>query len=135
MSVSNHDQPHAAGHQGYDRQDPNVRLIGLLAVATILFLIAVIFGLQFHYDSLHEQQVFVKVLEPESEQLQNLRAREDEELHSYKYLDRDKGIVRLPIERAMELLAQEYAAGKLKYPAAPYPVKPDEQGGPNAAAQ
>ena len=49
------------------------------------------------------------MLAPESQALRDLRAREDEELHSYRYLDRDKETVRLPIERAMELMASEAA--------------------------
>lgn len=35
-----------------------------------------------------------------------LRAREDAELGSYAWIDRDKGLVRIPIERAMELVAE-----------------------------
>ena len=38
--------------------------------------------------------------------LEELRAREDEELKSYAWIDRKSGIVRIPIERAMELIVQ-----------------------------
>ncbi len=58
--------------------------------------------------------------------------REAEELHSYRYLDRDKGTVRLPIERAIELVAAEYAEGKLRYPTQPVPVPPELLGGSHA---
>ncbi len=34
------------------------------------------------------------------------RAREDEELNSYGWINRTSGVVRIPIERAMELIAQ-----------------------------
>lgn len=51
------------------------------------------------------------MLEPVSEDLRALRAREDIQLNSYEYIDREKGTVRLPITRAMELLSQEYAQG------------------------
>ncbi len=37
--------------------------------------------------------------------LQQLRARDAERLSSYAWVDRDAGIVQLPIERAIELLA------------------------------
>ena len=56
----------------------------------------------------------------------DVRAREDEALHSYRYLDREKGTIRLPIERAMELLASEAAQGKLKYPQRSAPVEIQE---------
>jgi hypothetical protein len=41
------------------------------------------------------------------EQLRQLRAEENVTLESYGWVDRSKGIVRIPIERAMELVAQK----------------------------
>jgi stringent starvation protein B len=122
------DNTHAstAPEAGYDRHDPNVRFLALFGFATLVLLALVIAAIQFYYDRVKEQQVFVKVLAPESAALQALRAREDQELHSYQYLNREKGIVRLPIERAMELLAREYAAGKVFYPTQPYPIQKPE---------
>jgi len=38
--------------------------------------------------------------------LEALRAEEDEVLGSYAWVDRDHGVVRLPIERAMQLIAE-----------------------------
>jgi len=35
-----------------------------------------------------------------------MRTREEAELHSYGWVDRQAGVVRLPIDRAMELMAQ-----------------------------
>ena len=40
------------------------------------------------------------------EDLKALRARDDAALHHYAWVDRDAGVVRIPIERAIELLAQ-----------------------------
>ena len=42
-----------------------------------------------------------------ADDLHDLRRAEDERLHSYGWIDRRAGIVHLPIERAMELLAGE----------------------------
>lgn len=92
---------------GFDRHDPNARFLALLGFGSIFLLVAIVVGLQYYYDRVREQQVYVQVLAPESEALKNLRAREDEQLHSYRYIDRAKGSVRLPIERAMELLVKE----------------------------
>ncbi len=41
------------------------------------------------------------------EELRILREREDAILTSYEWVDRDGGIVRIPIERAIELLAEQ----------------------------
>ena len=79
---------------------------------------------------MREQQIYVKELEPVAEDLRNLRAKEDGQLHSYQYIDRARGTVRIPIERAMELLEEEYAEGRLSYPTKPAPVKVEPpQGG------
>ena len=51
--------------------------------------------------------------------LARFRAREEEELSTYGWIDKPNGIVRIPIERAMELVARE------GLPARP----PDHKGG------
>jgi hypothetical protein len=115
--------------QGFDRSEPNVRFIAIFGAGTLVLLVVAVLALQFYYDRVLEEQVFVKVQEPVAQNLVDLRAREDEALHSYRYLDREKGSIRLPIERAMELLASEAALGKLKYPQRPSTV--EIQGGAN----
>lgn len=120
---------------GYDAEEPKSRFVGVFMMGSVLALIAMLLGLEAYYDRVKEQQVFVKQLAPVAEDLRNLRAREESELHSYRYIDRGRGTVRLPIERAMELFVQEAAAGKFGYPTQPAPVKPIEpQGGANAKA-
>jgi hypothetical protein len=41
-------------------------------------------------------------------------------------------VVRIPVERGMELLAREAAEGKLKYPTKPTPVVAKLPGAPDA---
>ncbi|HEY7494835.1 MAG TPA: hypothetical protein VIH59_27505, partial [Candidatus Tectomicrobia bacterium] len=41
-----------------------------------------------------------------AQELQQLHAEEDAILHSYGWVDQPAGVVRIPIERAMELLAE-----------------------------
>lgn len=40
-------------------------------------------------------------------ELKTMRAEEDEILKSYDWIDRDRGIVRMPIDRAIEVLAEK----------------------------
>jgi hypothetical protein len=47
-----------------------------------------------------------KLQEHEHEDLKRMRSQEDQILGSYGWVDKDKGVVRIPIDRAMELLAQ-----------------------------
>lgn len=92
---------------GFDSGEPKVRYIAVAGVALFVVLAAIILGVQWYYDTVHEQQVFVKQLEPVSQDLKALHAREEAGLTQYRYVDRAKGTVRLPIQRAMELIVKE----------------------------
>lgn len=46
------------------------------------------------------------------EVLRELQTREDESLNQYGWIDQDQGIVRLPIERGMELVLEEMSQGQ-----------------------
>ena len=89
----------------------------------MVFLIVTILSIQAYFDSMTQREEYVKVLEPVSEDYKNLRAREDSELFSYKYIDREKGAVRLPIQRAIDLVIAEAKAGQPAYPTARQAVK------------
>jgi len=118
---------------GYERGEPNTWAIVAWGGASIVILVVVILAIQFYFDRVTEQQVYQKQMLPVSDDLLALRAKEQAQLHSYAYIDRAKGVVRIPIERAMELLAQEAEAGKLPYSTKPAPVTPPQpQGGSNA---
>ena len=127
--------PEAPEREGYDRHEVNARLVGGVVLGSVVFIVASIFVVQLYFDRNFEQQVYIKVLSPVADDLQNLRAREDQELHSYQFINREQGLVRLPIGRAMELLAAEAAAGSLKYPTTPYAVKTGEEQAAAAAPQ
>ena len=98
--------------EGFERTEPRAGMIALVGGAVMVMLVLVIGGVQAYYDHVRDQQIFVKQLEPVSEDLKALRAREAAQLHSYQYVDRAKGAVRIPIERAMELLVKEANAKK-----------------------
>ncbi len=65
-------------------------------------------------------------------QLKNVRAREDAILETYGWVDKNAGVVRIPIDRAMDLIAQRGLPYRTA-PGAPVPVAPatgPESGGP-----
>lgn len=92
---------------GYETSDINVRKIVLVAVAVIVIVIISLIALNEYFVSLKEEYVYDMVLKPESVTLRDLRATEDEVLNSYKLLDSTAGVYRIPIDRAMELMAEE----------------------------
>ncbi len=105
--MSETQQAQANVHPGFDTSEPKARAIAMFGLLVVIAVIAVILGLQAYVDRVRERQVFVKQLEPVSADLRALRAQEDEQLNSYRYIDRAAGAVRIPIRRAMELLIAE----------------------------
>ncbi len=116
--------PHAS-HPGYETRDLDTRSIVIagagLAAAVVVFA-ALMWGL-FHWFAAREERraaplhPLAEQLRPElppeprlqrapREDLLELRAREERVLTSYAWVDRDKGIVRIPIDRAIEILAE-----------------------------
>lgn len=124
------DHPH-----GFDTNEPQGKFIALFGAGTVILLVTTVLAIQFYFDNYREQQVYISVLAPESDQLKDLRTKEDTALHSYGYNDREKGEVRIPIERAMDLLAKEAAEDRLPYSTKPVAVKkPEDLAAAEAAA-
>lgn len=123
----------------YDHSEPQYSVISILGVLTVVLLIVVGIGIQQYYDRTEESLIHNTVLTQPNWVLQDLRNKENWELTHYGQYDKTKGTMRLPIDQAMKLVAEEAASSKEKYPTAPYAVKSAAQlaaGGaqPGAAA-
>ena len=92
---------------GYERSDVNAPKIILYSALGVFILVAILLFLYNYFLAEKEEMVFEDQLKPQSVQLRDLRAHEEEVLTTYKLLDADKGIYRIPIDRAMQLLAEE----------------------------
>ena len=111
----------------YEPSDSNAKTIFIFGVASIFVLLLTIGGVQLYFDWFKEAQVEREVLTPPSSELKSLRAREERQLDGYGYVDKTKGMIRLPIDRSMEVLVKEAAENKLGYPTNAYAVKTPEQ--------
>jgi len=123
-----HEIVHHDPSEGFDRTEPNARAIWGFTIGSISLLVLIIVALQGYFEQLWQSAVYEKVLSAPSEQLQGLRNRDAYNLSHYMYGDLNKasGRVRIPLEKAMELMAQDAAAGKTFYPAkATVPKKDD----------
>ena len=135
MSENVHTAPAVeTGNPGYDTQEPAMGLITGIGLATLGAFIVTVMLVQIYFDSVNQQEYFEKVLKPVSSDYLSLRAQEDAELNSYGYIDREKGLIRLPIDRAISLTASEFAAGKISYSGTPTPIPPPEPAAPNGTA-
>ena len=126
-----HEIRHADPREGFDHTEPKVTSIAAFGIGCVLLLALTILALQSYFNKIWNDAVYEKILAPPSEQLKTLHNREDWNLTHYGYTDKKAGTVRIPVDKAMELFAQEAAAGKLFYPAKPTEPKKEE---PAAAA-
>jgi hypothetical protein len=103
--------------EGFDRDEPSAAAIVVFAVGSLVLLVLTIVAIQQYFDHIWNQAVYEKILAPPSEQLRAVRGRDDWNLTHYMFLDKPSGQVRIPIDRAMELVLEDAAAGKTFYPA------------------
>jgi len=92
---------------GYEISDVNIRRILIIVAIIAIFLVLAFIFLNSFFISSKERITYQQVLEPQSKALQQLREREDTALHTYGVVDSSAGVYRIPIERAMQLEAQE----------------------------
>jgi len=104
----------------YERSDADPRLIGALALGVAIFLFVTPYALLALYPGADRAgRLPAELPQPPSPRLQvhpkadfaRLRAEEHERLTTYGWVDREHQIARMPIERAMDLLAARGIAG------------------------
>ena len=115
-----HSVPHSPNGQGHETREVSVPFIvvslGVLLVGTFLVALLVVGIFQFfHKTYLPEaaQQVQQQIppeprieVEP-AQQLIGVRAKEDHVLSSYAWVDKRDGVVRIPIDQAIDQLAKK----------------------------
>jgi hypothetical protein len=118
--------PEEAIEIGYERSEPNALKIGFLTVVIVFTIIVTSYAVYYWYVGQIEYTRHMEVEVPLWEETKEVRAYETERLTQYKYFDKAAGTVQLPIDKAMNLLVEETAAGKYFYGGAGAAVKPYE---------
>ena len=95
------------GSHGYEARDASSKKIIIWGIAGIVFIVIILALLTEYFLFVKEEFYLEIVEEPRSQELLDMRKKESEELNSYKLLDKDKGVYRIPIDRAMELVVEE----------------------------
>jgi hypothetical protein len=134
-----HDVNPAVSHE---RRDGNVFQISAFGIGLLLSCIVVVFAMWAMFDFLYSREnaknesnpaalvmKYQNALPPEPRlqpeprvELKDLRADEDAILNSYGWLNPDKGIVRIPIDQAIDMVAQK------GLPSKPSPTGLDNEG-------
>lgn len=97
---------------GYEKSDVNLKKVVIIGISITLFLVVAFIFLNEYFIYEREAIVQEQVLSQPSVKLEDLRAVEDSLLTSYELIDTTKQIYRIPIDRAIELMAAESAASK-----------------------
>jgi hypothetical protein len=113
----------------YDRHEAKSGLIAIISVSIIGLLVVLICGVYYLYMVSYERVEENLVTGVPSQELKAIHDREEQHLHQYSYIDKEKDIVRVPIDKAMDLLVLESADGKTPYNTMTYPVKVELPGG------
>jgi len=108
---------HHEASEGFDYTEPQAPKIWGFAIGSVVILVVVIVALQQYFDKIWNDAVYEKVLTAPSQELQDQRNRDEWALTHYRYEDKSKGQVRIPLDRAQELFLKEAAEGKTFYPA------------------
>jgi len=87
--------------------DPNVPVSAVLGIIGAIALFVIIVLVQALFYRMEDQELARKVYSQPYEALQTLDADQREQLGTYRYVNEREGVVRIPIQRAMELLASE----------------------------
>jgi hypothetical protein len=104
----------------FERTDADPRLVGLIALGVAVFLVGVpVFVLLSYPDASRLGRLPDILPQPPAPRLQvepkadldRLHASENKQLGSYGWVDRDKSIARIPIDRALQLLSERGLAG------------------------
>ncbi len=99
--------------EGYEQRDANLKGLLWVTLVSIIIIVIAILWVKDLFLTTREALITEMVLQPESAALRELRAQETDMLENYRILDAAKGIYQIPINRAMELMAQEaYSTGQ-----------------------
>lgn len=113
MTDENEDIQTSDASDGYDRHDINVRWVAAITIITVILLAVSVLILYEYFGYEKERQIYELVLKPESEMLLEMRALEEKTLSTYELKDTATGTYRIPIDSAIQLIADENAHSAL----------------------
>lgn len=100
-------------HDGAKRvnlsDDPKASVIAILGIVGAVLVFVSVVWLQALFAHVERKEIRTKLLARAPEEIARLRAEQLEALHSYRWVDQAAGIVSIPIEDAMKIVAREGA--------------------------
>ena len=100
--------PHAPTHAAAESDNTRTRFILIFVIATCLVLGVLVVAVDQWFGVSVQDEISRKLLQPENTQLRKLRAEEEAKLTSYQWVDQKAGVVRIPVDRALELTLRDW---------------------------
>ncbi len=94
------------------RNDIRTSTVALVGVTGALVIFAIVTAIEVLYYHTAARQFQDKQVDQPSIELRDTTARQQARLAEYRWMDPGQGLVALPIERAMQLVVRDVAAGK-----------------------
>ena len=116
--------------------EPNTLLIVGSGMVFAVALVAGILALEAYFYGAEDEENGRKVVAMAPEELAQARAQQAEQIHAYRWIDRPKGVVGIPIEAAMELVVREGAGPAVPSaaPAGPKSAAPGSMAAPASSS-
>lgn len=87
--------------------DPETSGILIVGILSAIFLFVIIVAVQALFYNIQKAEHERKVVTQPHAEWSQVKTEQLETLNSYRWIDREKGVVGIPIERAMELFLEE----------------------------
>lgn len=85
-----------------DHGDLNISLLAVIGVVSALLLLEIVVITEAYFYNIQEEEIIAKQVERPVQELRELEFRQQAELNSYRWVDRERRRVSIPIDRAIE---------------------------------
>jgi len=110
--MSTHDSHVMTGDHPLPPDHPEqVKVILLWGVTTVIILAILLVWLRSYFFVVRNETIQKNYLSAPNPKIDDLHAHEKQVLNSYGWVDRQKGIVHIPIDQAMELMVRDSGRG------------------------
>ena len=86
-----------------EQDDPDAPMTAIVTILLAVVTVASVLALQGYFEKVQDAELRSKVVDVQPADLQKAREEGKALLDGYRWVDRDNGVVAIPIERAMEL--------------------------------
>lgn len=89
--------------------DLDIKLLAVIGLISVLLVLEIVVVTQAYFYNVQEEEIAAKQVRQPSWELSDLLLQQQAELNSYRWVDREKQRVSIPIDRAIQRFVEEEA--------------------------